>query len=63
MMPAFGAYTGGLDVRDVSLVWTVRNGLPYEKLWRITFRAAASERADEVPGFVNCYRASEKGQE
>lgn len=49
----------GIDVRDVSLVWPVRNGLPSAKLWRITLRQTYPERADDLPGFVNGYVGQE----
>jgi len=39
----------GLPVSTVSLTWNIRHGLPYEKLWRITFSRAMPERADEIP--------------
>ncbi len=43
----------GLSVRDVALVWNIdKGGLPYERLWRITFWSTMDERADEVPMFV-----------
>ena len=46
----------GLPVRDLSMLWNLRNGLPYEKLWRITFRKPAPERAKEWPMFVYGYQ-------
>jgi hypothetical protein len=36
----------GLPVRDLSIVWHLQNGLPYEKLWRITFWRTMEDRAD-----------------
>lgn len=48
----------GLDVRDVSIVWNVKHGLPFEKLWRITLWNSYPERADEQPIFISCYQAS-----
>jgi hypothetical protein len=42
----------GLDVRDVSIVWNIKGGLPYEKIWRITFWNSAPERANEIPIFI-----------
>jgi hypothetical protein len=39
----------GLPVADVSIVWPLRNGLPYEKLWRITFFKTMEDRANEAP--------------
>lgn len=53
-LAALTAY--GLDVRDVSLVWSIQNGLPFEKLWRITFWKPCPERADETPTFIHGYR-------
>lgn len=47
----------GLSVGDISILWNVRNFLPYEKLWRITFVRTMEERADEHPNFVFGYRA------
>lgn len=47
----------GLDVQSVSIVWPIRHGLPYEKLWRITFWRSMAERAKEQPTFVFGYRA------
>lgn len=48
----------GLPVSDVSIVWPVRHGLPYEKLWRVTFTTTTPERADEPLMFVHGYRAA-----
>lgn len=48
----------GLPVSCVSIVWPVRHGLPFEKLWRITFFKTMEDRADEVPMFVYGYRAT-----
>ena len=42
----------GLPVDTLSIVWNVFNGLPFEKLWRVTFRRAMPERADEEPIFI-----------
>lgn len=47
----------GLHVRDVSIIWPIKYGLPYEKLWRITFWRSMEERADEQPMFVYGYQA------
>jgi hypothetical protein len=47
----------GLPVCDVAILWRVENGLPFEKLWRITFRRAMEDRADEHPNFVWSYEA------
>ena len=51
----------GLQVRELSLLWNIRNGLPYEKLWRITFWKTMEERAKEWPMFIHSYRV--KGAE
>jgi hypothetical protein len=48
----------GLEVRHVALLWNVRNGLPYEKLWRITLCEMCAERANDVPMFIYSYTAS-----
>ena len=48
----------GLPVNAVAIVWPVRNGLPYERLWRITFHKAMQERANEKPIFVYGYQAA-----
>jgi hypothetical protein len=45
-----------LPVQDIAILWPVKNGLPYERLWRITFRHTMEDRADEVPSFIKCYR-------
>lgn len=42
----------GLLVRDVSIVWPIQHGVPYEKLWRITFWKTMEDRADEIPIFL-----------
>jgi hypothetical protein len=47
----------GVDVDDVSIVWPVRNGLPYEKLWRITLRRTYEDRADDIPIFMSARKA------
>ena len=47
----------GLPVRDVSIVWSIKNGLPHEKLWRITFWKPMNERAGEIPMFIYSYKA------
>jgi len=47
----------GLPVAAVAIIWPVRNGLPYEKNWRITFSATMEDRADDKPMFVYGYRA------
>jgi hypothetical protein len=48
--------TYGLKVSTVSLRWHIFNGLPYEKLWQITFVRTMEERADEEPGVVWGYQ-------
>jgi len=57
-LAALQAY--GLPVDAVAIQWPVRNGLPYEKNWRITFRKTMEDRADDAPSFVFGYR--HKGQ-
>lgn len=53
----------GLPVADIAIVWRVANGLPYEKLWRVTFFRTMEDRADEKPMFIYSYRAqSEKAK-
>lgn len=47
----------GLPVADIAILWNIKNGLPYEKLWRITFTETMESRADEKPIFVWSYRA------
>lgn len=47
----------GLPVSAVAIVWPVRNGLPYERLWRITFRREMAERANDTPIFIYGYQA------
>ena len=44
-------------VDEVSIVWPIANGVPYEKLWRITFARTMESRGDERPMFVYGYRA------
>ena len=48
----------GLPIAEVAIVWPVRNGYPYEKLWRITFGKTIEDRADEKPSFVFGYIAT-----
>lgn len=48
----------GLPIADVAIVWPIMNGLPYEKLWRITFYKSMEDRATEKPIFVYGYVAS-----
>ena len=52
-LAALSAY--GLAVAEVAQIWHVKNGLPYEKLWRITFTKSFEDRADEQPQFVFGY--------
>ena|ERR1035438_9034659 len=47
----------GLPVFDVSIVWSIKNFLPYEKLWRVTFSQTMESRANEMPMFIHGYRA------
>jgi hypothetical protein len=47
-----------LPVQDVALVWDIHNGLPCERIWRVTFTAPMPERAEEKPMFVHSYRAT-----
>lgn len=47
----------GLPVETVAILWNVKNGLPFEKLWRITFTGTMEARANEKPIFVWGYRA------
>lgn len=54
-LAALHAY--GLNVRDVSLLWTVNNGLPNEKIWRITLWKTYEDRANDKPMFVKGWRA------
>lgn len=44
--------TYGIDVLEVTLRWGIVDGLPTERVWRVTFRRAYPERAGEKPGFV-----------
>ena len=46
-----------LPLSELSILWNLRNGLPFEKLWRITFFKTMEDRADEKPMFVYGYRA------
>ena len=54
-LAALQAY--GLPVADISIIWPIRYGTPYEKNWRITFFKTMEDRADEKPIFVYGYRA------
>lgn len=49
----------GLPVSNIAILWNVKNGLPYEKMWRITFDHTMENRANEKPIFVWCYRAQD----
>ena len=43
----------GLGIRDLSIVWHMNtDGLPYEKLWRVTLWKPCPERANEIPLFI-----------
>lgn len=55
-LAALQAY--GLPVSAVALVWSVHQGLPYERIWRVTLAKAIPERADEKPIFVYSYEAT-----
>lgn len=46
----------GLPVDAVAIVWPIRNGLPYERLWRITFSQTMEDRANDKPMFVYGYQ-------
>lgn len=46
----------GLPVDSVSIRWHVFRGLPFEKLWHITFWKKMDERADEQPGITWGYQ-------
>ena len=48
----------GINVDEILLVWNIQNGLPYEKLWRVTLVKAIPERADEMPMFTYGYWAT-----
>ena len=51
----------GLPVSGIAIVWPVRHGLPYERLWRITFARTMEDRADERPMPVHGYSYERKG--
>lgn len=51
-----------LPVDTVSIVWNIKHGLPYEKLWRVTFSRTMEDRADETPMFVVGCRAVDGGR-
>lgn len=46
-----------LPVQDLSIVWNIRNGLPYEKLWRVTFSKSMEDRTNDLPVFIHGYVA------
>lgn len=48
----------GLRVRDVALLWSVDKSIPVDNFWRLTLWQAWPERADEIPMFEWCYRAT-----
>lgn len=48
----------GLPVSTVAIVWNIQNGLPFEKLWRITFVKSMEDRADEEPIFIYGYETA-----
>jgi hypothetical protein len=59
-MEVLGPLTSyGLQVSNIALVWSIDQGLPYEKLWRITFCASMESRADEKPNPVWSYQLQE----
>lgn len=43
----------GLEVRDVSMMWSVHRGLPSDRIWRVTLRRTWEERADEAVTFAS----------
>ena len=47
----------GLPVSTVGIIWNIKNGVPYEKNWRITFFRTMEDRADEKPNFFWGYQA------
>jgi hypothetical protein len=49
----------GLPVADVSIKWPILHGLPYERLWVVTFFETMEDRADDKPMFINSYRCQE----
>lgn len=56
---AVGVLAGyGLPVRDLAQAWNLDAlGRPYETIWRITFRSAFPERADDWLMFLWGYQA------
>lgn len=55
-LAALQAYS--LPVDAIALVWSIHQGLPYERIWRVTLSKAVPERADERPLFVYSYEAT-----
>lgn len=51
----------GLPVSEIAIAWPVRHGLPYERLWRITFRKTMEDRANDRPMFIHGYLCDPKG--
>lgn len=47
----------GIDVWDVAIIWAVKHGLPYERIWRVALRHTYPDRAREQPIFVYGYEA------
>ena len=45
----------GIDVLDVAIVWSIKNGLPVSRIWRIQLRRTYEDRADEKPLFTHGY--------
>jgi len=54
-LSALNAY--GLPVQDIAIIWKIHNGMPYEKLWRITFFRTMEDRANDWPVFEYAYRS------
>jgi hypothetical protein len=54
-LAALQAY--GLPVAAIALTWPVKNGVPYEKNWRITFHEPMEDRANDKPIFIWGYQA------
>jgi len=48
----------GLTVSELQIVWPMKNGLPYEKLWRVVLLKPCPERANSKPMFVYSYEAT-----
>lgn len=45
----------GIIVTDISLHWSVRNGFPYDRIWRIELANTLEERAEQTPIFIHGY--------